>query len=94
MAHTLRRDGRLVTKVSEAVRRRMTDLRPHQRYRWNPVDFVYQSCRFCRRSVHETVALWQYGVRHYVCDGCRAMILEHGWVWGRGTRPAVDSRDC
>lgn len=31
---------------------------------------TYHMCRFCHNSAYR-VALWKYGVRHYICDHCK-----------------------
>jgi hypothetical protein len=58
------RDEALVETLRELA------ARPWMRLRFTQ-NFRYQSCRFCKRSVLDTGALWKYGVRHYICDPCR-----------------------
>ena len=72
--------------VSRATAERLYVLAAHLRMEYNPYDFTYQACRFCKRQIgslssHRVMVgldvpgLWKYGVRHYACDGCRANII-------------------
>jgi hypothetical protein len=52
---------------------RLRALKPSQWHRLNtehgPSD---EMCRFCEKTAYELGGLWQYGVRHYICDPCKA----------------------
>jgi hypothetical protein len=67
---------RPMSKAAEArarLRETLRDLKPHQRHPFNWYDGLsYQTCRFCRRGYGTLAALWQYSVRHYICDDCKA----------------------
>ena len=87
-------DGVTPTKRKrlDALARRLREMPIYLCLRWNPVDFSYQSCRFCHRAISPApapagvAALWKYGVRHYICDDCRSDVLIGWWPARRRTR--------